>query len=216
MMKGGIALMITDTACIALQTSQEGAEDAIGGVWEGPRQRHVVFDIDATRQAARQRALKRGEQLPAARRRLDQVCAPGYLGRKRGEGVRSRTTVLQMHSRQWVGTFSGAGNADSREELRSACRAIHTYLDASHLPHAMGLVRLDGQYGDGAVIAQVDKTGLPMVVRGRASHLLNHRASPRGVGASTCLRHDSGEMRGIVYDLFDGGWLWLEDGLRCR
>ena len=130
--------------------------------------------------------------------------------------MRSRTTVLQVHSRQWVGTFSGVGNGDYREELRSACRAIHTYLDTSDLPHVMGLVRLDGQYGDGAVMAQVDKTGLPVVVRGRASHLLNHRASPRGVGASTSLRHDPCETRGVVYELFDGGWLWLEDGLRSR
>lgn len=33
-----------------------------------------------------------------------QVCAPGYTGRKRGEVVRTRTTVLQMHTRQWAGT----------------------------------------------------------------------------------------------------------------
>jgi hypothetical protein len=49
------------------------------------------------------------------------VCAPGYLGRKRGEVVRTRTTVLQAHTQQWLGTFSGAGNGDytnSRPKLR--------------------------------------------------------------------------------------------------
>src|SRR2546421_11238886 len=45
----------------------------------------VVFDIDGTRQAARQRALPQTEELPSPQRRLNQVCAPGYTGRKRGE-----------------------------------------------------------------------------------------------------------------------------------
>ena len=53
----------------------------------------VVFDIDGTRQAARQRALPKTEDLPPPQRRLTQVCAPGYRGRKRGEVVRTRTVV---------------------------------------------------------------------------------------------------------------------------
>src|SRR5712692_5221938 len=43
----------------------------------------VVFDIDGTRQVARQRALPQAEELPSPQRRLAQVCAPGYTGRKR-------------------------------------------------------------------------------------------------------------------------------------
>jgi hypothetical protein len=53
----------------------------------------VVFDIDGTRQVARQRALPKTEELPTPQRRLTQVCAPGYTGRKRGEVVRTRTVV---------------------------------------------------------------------------------------------------------------------------
>jgi hypothetical protein len=51
----------------------------------------IVFDIDGTREAARQRALPQTEELPPAFRRLDDLCAPGYTGRKRGEIVRTRT-----------------------------------------------------------------------------------------------------------------------------
>ncbi len=51
----------------------------------------IVFDIDGTREAARQRALPQAEGLPQAFRRLDEICAPGYTGRKRGEIVRTRT-----------------------------------------------------------------------------------------------------------------------------
>jgi hypothetical protein len=94
--------------------------------WQG--RRCIVFDVDATRQAARKPALPCDQALPAAKRRLDAVCAPGYTGRKRGEVVRTRTTVLQMHTRQWVGTYAGRGNGDYRGELASALRAISTYL----------------------------------------------------------------------------------------
>ncbi len=53
----------------------------------------VVFDIDGTREAARQRARPQAEELPTSQRRLHKVCAPGYTGRKRGEVVRTRTVV---------------------------------------------------------------------------------------------------------------------------
>ncbi len=58
----------------------------------------MVFDIDGTREAARQRALPQADELPPPCRRLDDVCAPGYRGRKRAEVVRTRTTVSQAHS----------------------------------------------------------------------------------------------------------------------
>jgi hypothetical protein len=58
-----------------------GLVDRTGGGW-------IVFDVDGTREAARQRALPKGENLPPPLRRLDEVCAAGYTGRKRGEVVR--------------------------------------------------------------------------------------------------------------------------------
>src|SRR6266699_771384 len=82
-------------------------EKKAGGLWDRQGTHYLVFDIDGTRQAARQRALPCTPDLPSAQRRLDEVCAPGYLGRKRGEVVRTRTTILQAHTHQWVGTFSG-------------------------------------------------------------------------------------------------------------
>src|SRR5213082_1735274 len=89
---------------------------------------HVVFDTDGTRQAARQRALPKAEALPPAQRRLNQVCAPGYTGRKRGEVVRTRTVVSQAHSYQWLGSFGNGGNGLYRKELRQALAAVGRYL----------------------------------------------------------------------------------------
>lgn len=86
-------------------------EEKTGGLWDRQGNRWLIFDVDGTRQAARQRALPCTPDLPPAERRLDEVCAPAYLGRKRGETVRTRTTVLQAHTHQWLGTFSGVSGA---------------------------------------------------------------------------------------------------------
>ena len=83
--------------------SSGGLFDRTGGQW-------LVIDVDGTRQAARQRALPQTTDLPAPHRRFDQVCAPGYQGRKRGEVVRTRTVILQAHTHQFLGTFGGSGN----------------------------------------------------------------------------------------------------------
>jgi hypothetical protein len=104
-------------------------------------------------------------------RRLSEVCVPGYTGRKRGEVVRTRTTILQAHTHQWVGTFSGAGNGDYRGELRQAVKAISGYVKAQSLPLSQVVVRLDGQYGNGAIVA--DLAGLSYVMRGKDYDLLD-------------------------------------------
>src|SRR5258708_14946601 len=112
-----------------------------GGIFDRQGRRFVVFDVDATRQAGRPRALSCASELPPPRRRLDAVCAPGYTGRKRGEVVRTRTTALQMHTRQWIGTYAGKGNGDYREELASALQAITTYLKQFVFSSEMALIR---------------------------------------------------------------------------
>src|SRR5947207_2720743 len=132
----------------------------------------MVFDIDGTREAARESALRQGDDLPTAFRRLDDVCAPGYRGRKRGEVVRTRTTVSQAHSYQWLGSFGNRGNGRYREELRKALSALGRYLAAHQFPQERTLLRLDGQYGNGTVLCDV--AGFAFVTRGKDYHLLDH------------------------------------------
>lgn len=144
-----------------------------GGLWDRQGTHYLVFDVDGTRQAARQRALPGTPDLAAAQRRLDEVCAPGYLGRKRAEVVRTRTTILQAHTHQWLGTFSGvsgAGNGDYRGDLRQAMKAISAYVQAHMLHPRQAIVRLDGQYGNGAIVA--DLAGLAYVMGGKDYDLL--------------------------------------------
>ncbi len=103
-------------------------EELLGGLWDRQGNHFLVFDIDGTREAARQRALPQAPDRPSPQRRLHLICAPGYTGRKRGEVVRTRTTVLQAHTHQWLGTFGNPGNGEYRAELRRAVAAIQRYL----------------------------------------------------------------------------------------
>ena len=130
-------------------------EEQDAGLWDRQGNRWLVFDVDGTREAARQRALPEIPDRPAPQRRLRPLCAPGYTGRKRGEVVRTRTMVLQMHTHQLVASFSNPGNGQFREELRRAKAAIQTYITAHSIPSERTLLRLDGQYGSGAIITDV-------------------------------------------------------------
>jgi hypothetical protein len=112
-----------------------------------------------------------------------------------------------------VGTYAGRGNGDYRDELASALQAITTYLKYFALPPEVALVRLDGQYGDAAVIAQLMLAGVYLVTRGRgyqriASILRSRLRWPdRPTARVTAIN------TGEVVELFEGGWLELGEGL---
>jgi hypothetical protein len=187
-------------------------QDTIGGLWDRSGQRYLVFDIDATREAARQRKLPSGAELPEAQRRLDALCGPGYLGHRRGEVVRTRTTVLQMHTRQWLGSFGGRGNGDYRGELQAALTAVTTYLYAWELPVASGIARLDGQYGDSSVIAAIVASGVQVVARKRGYRLLDHPRVQAALAHEPVAQITTRESQ-VTYEIFDLPQLLLEDGM---
>jgi hypothetical protein len=147
-------------------------EKQTGGLVDRTSGKWVVFDLDGTREAARQRAQPVAEDLPAPFRRLDDVCAAGYTGRKRGEVVRTRTVVSQAHSSQWLGSFGNRGNGRYRTEVGQGLAAITRYLTAPQLPQERALLRLDGQYGTGAVLC--DLAGFSFVTRGKEYSVLDH------------------------------------------
>ena len=144
-----------------------------GGLFDRTGAEFLVIDVDGTRQAARQRALPQTEALPAPHRRFDQVCAPGYQGRKRGEVMRTRTIILQAHTHQFLGTFGGPGNGDYRGDLRRATQVITSYATKLGFPPTSILVRLDGLYGDAAPLLDILSADLAVIVRSRAYHLLD-------------------------------------------
>lgn len=189
-------------------------EEDMAGLWDREGNRWMVFDVDGTREAARQRALPVTEDRPAPQRRLCPLCAPGYTGRKRGEIVRTRTTVLQAHTHQWIATFGNPGNGEYRAELRRAVTAIQSYLVAHHHPENRALLRLDGQYGTGAVLA--DLAGLPFVMRGKDYHILK-RAEIQARLKLPPDQHLAHPESGMVRALYNCPDLPLgSEGVRCR
>jgi len=147
-------------------------ERQTGGLMDREGAARIVFDIDGTREAARQRALPQTEELPPPLRRLDELCAPGYTGRKRGDIVRPRTAISQAHTSQWLGSVGNRGNGRYRTELRQALLATGRYLAAHQLSQEQALLRFDGQYGTGAVIAALG--GFLFVMRGKDYSVLDH------------------------------------------
>jgi len=76
-----------------------------------------------------------------------------------------------MHTHQWVASFGNPGNGQYREELRRAKTSIQASIKAHDFPAERTLVRLDGQYGSGAVVADV--SDLSYVTRGKDYQLLD-------------------------------------------
>ncbi len=190
-------------------------QETIGGVWDRTGRRYLVFDIDGTREAARQRTLPSDPTLPPPRRRLEGVCGPGYLGRQRGEVVRTRTTILQMHTRQWLGTFGGRGNGDYRGDLTAALKAISAYLTAWHLLPDQAIVRVDGQYGDGVVIADILATGVQIVGRCRTYSVLDHPAVRLALTRAPVAVMTAPESQ-ISYEVFEAALCLDPDDLPVR
>src|SRR3989440_12435551 len=65
--------------------ARPGPAEGVGGLWDRRGQRWVVFDLDGTKQAARQRALPQGLDLPPPQRRVAAGVAPGSHGAQGGE-----------------------------------------------------------------------------------------------------------------------------------
>jgi hypothetical protein len=73
---------------------------------------------------------------------------------------------------QWLNSFGDRGNGLYREALRQSLSAIGPYLAAHQLARERSLPRLDGQYGTGAVLA--DLAGFAFVTRGKECTVLDH------------------------------------------
>src|SRR2546423_5600863 len=138
-------------------------------------------------------------------RRFDQVCTPGYQGGIRGEVVRTRTTILQAHTHQFLGTFGGAGNGDYREELKRAIQVMSKYATTHKLLPSQILVRLDGLYGNAAVLRDVLDMDLGLIGRSRDYGLLDLAAVQAVLArppVEICTHAGSGAARAL-YDFPD-------------
>lgn len=158
--------------------------------------------MDGTKRAARQRALPQSEELPPAHRRFERACAKGAFGRKRGQVGRTRTTVLQSFTHQWLGTFSGPGNGQYRDEMQHALQAITTYATACAQPMERVIVRVDGLYGNTAPIAEILASHCGAIGRSKQYGWLDLPAVQTRLLSSPDVRVTHPES-GTVRDLYD-------------
>jgi hypothetical protein len=72
-----------------------------------------------------------------------------------------------------MGTFGNPGNGDYRGDLLRGAAVIAGYITNQQIPLHRAILRLDGQYGDYAVVVDLDKLGLAYIMRGKDYGLLD-------------------------------------------
>jgi hypothetical protein len=101
-----------------------------------------------------------------------------------------------------MGTFGGSGNGDYRGELKRALQVITSYAAAHQLLRSQIVVRLDGLYGDAAVLSEVLDPDLGLIGRSRDYALLDLAVVQAVLvcpPAQVCTHPESGALR-CLYD----------------
>ena len=128
--------------------------------------------------------------------------------------MRTRTVISQAHSFQWLGSFGNKGNGRYREELRQGLSVIRRYLTAYQFLPAHALLRLDGQYGTGAVLS--DLAGFAFVTRGKDYTVLDHPLVQARLHLPPDQSHQRPESQ-IVRSLYDCPAVPIgSEGVPCR
>jgi hypothetical protein len=157
-----------------------------GGLYDRRGERYWVFDLDGTHEATRQRSLPITQEYLDLHRRSSKACAPGLLGRKRGQVVRTRSALQQAHTSKWLATFGSPGNGTAQNDLVRACVVMKQYIQQHGINPAAVIVRLDGYYGVPAFVNVVQQHQFGYLLRGRDYQILNSSNSPSQISPSSC------------------------------
>ena len=101
-----------------------------------------------------------------------------------------------------MGTFGGSGNGDYRGELKRALQVITSYAAAQKLLLSQIVVRLDGSYGNTAVLREVLDPALGIIGRSRDYALLDLAVVQAVLACppvEVCTHPESGAVR-CLYD----------------
>jgi len=115
-----------------------------------------------------------------------------------GRAPRSRPP----HTHQWLGTFGEPGNGDLRGGLQRACQVAIAYATTHQLLPSQILLRLDGGYGDTAVLSDVLAMGLGVIARSRDYALLGRPEVLAVLSRPPAVRGTHPES-GMIRDLYD-------------
>ncbi len=182
--------------------------DALGEGWH-------VFDVDPTVSALRHRALPQSDDLPDPVRRSKDLGAPGYKGRKRGDIVLRRATVMHAGAAVWTHAHLAPGNGDALLDFAACLDSIVATCDRLGHPCSRALVRMDGEHGNLPWFAACRERGLPFVTRLNRNHLLQ---DPQILEALRAARwaHVPDSQCGPQRSAADVGLLTLKAGAKTR
>ncbi len=142
------------------------------------------------------------------------LCSWLHRTQARGGRPYAHCRLSLAHNYHWLGSFGNSGNGRYREELRRALTAIGGYLQAHHLAPISALLRLDGQYGTGAVIA--DLAGFSFVMRGKDYTVLDRPEVQSRLHLPADQQFSRSES-GLVRQLYDCPDVPVgPEGVRCR
>src|SRR5258708_37682932 len=101
-----------------------------------------------------------------------------------------------------VRQLRGAGNGDLRGEHQRACQVAIAYATKHQFLPSQILLRLDGGYGDTAVLSDVLAMGLGVIARSRDYALLG-RPEVLAVLSRPPAAHGTHAESGMIRDLYD-------------
>lgn len=134
-----------------------------------------IFHFDHKVKALRVRALSEGGDLPSGARRSDDLAAPGYAGRKRGEVQISRATLQHAGSGLWHDIRVEAGNASMEDGLGQAIATVGTWADRNEIPRERCVICVDGESGGWPQVGVGSKSDVCFLTRLSVPGLLDRR-----------------------------------------
>lgn len=142
--------------------------DGLGRGWH-------FFDYDGTVEVLRQRHLHRDEDTdrPPPRRRSENLAAPGYPGRKRGDVQVHRSMLSHAGSGMALDARMAPGNGERRAELASALATLCAVCEMMGHPLSQALIRMDGEFGWVPELTACKEAGVPCITRCNHLHLLD-------------------------------------------
>ncbi|MCB9758388.1 MAG: hypothetical protein H6739_00975 [Alphaproteobacteria bacterium] len=168
--------------------------DARGEGWH-------VFERDGRVHALRHRALPEDETRPAARRRSDDIAAPGYSGRKRGDVQVHRTVLQHGGSGAYLNLRIAPGNGERRTELAADLAVLRGVVAQLGVSPKRTLLRMDGEFGWVPSLSLVREAGIPCITRITRPGLLDQLDVRRRLVEGTWCRvpdSGSGPMRSAM------------------
>jgi hypothetical protein len=186
-----------------------------GGWWDRRSQQYVVLDVDQTRQAARERCSSSPSDAAGT---ASSFGSSGGTWLHRPQTRRSGTDAHHDPASAYPSMARdgsrGPGNGDLRGGLQRACQVATAYATNHQLLPSQILFRLDGGYGDTAVLSDVLAMGLGVIARSRDYALLG-RPEVLAVLSRPPVARGTHPESGMIRDLYDCSSIRLVRGGPC-